>query len=264
MPTPALVRPHNNDEFLLPKDYSVANFDSGRTLPARDSDVFVVAYPDCGTSWVLGLVSALLHDDVDVHTTDAASIAHLERHGRETCERMTANDPIRLFRTHLPYKWVPQHVGAKYICVGRNPKDTSVSFFHRHKQQDGVTWDEYFEQFLAGRVEFGDFFAFFVPWFEHHVDENVLFLSYEYLIHEPRDGLLRIARFLGGDLEDRLVDHNDHLLHDILAAIQIEKDRVKIGEWRAVYSAEQSKRMDDRFHAMTQGTGAEHMWSDVM
>ncbi|KAF0740478.1 hypothetical protein Ae201684_004212 [Aphanomyces euteiches] len=254
-----------HDGFPLPKDYSAEAFKSGQTLPARASDVFVCAYPDCGTAWVLGLVNSLLRDGEvqPADAVDAASIPHLERHGRDACERMTANDSIRLFRTHLPYNMTPQHPDAKYIVVGRNPKDTSVSFYHRHVQ-DEATWDNCFERFLEGDVEFGNFFAFFVPWFERHVEDNVLFLTYEYLINEPRDGLLRIARFLGNDLEDRLLDHDSGLLHAILQAVQTEKGRVKIGEWRNVYSPEQSKRMDERFQEMTKGTGAEHMWSDVI
>ncbi|KAH9094246.1 hypothetical protein Ae201684P_016858 [Aphanomyces euteiches] len=198
-----------HDGFPLPKDYSAEAFKSGQTLPARASDVFVCAYPDCGTAWVLGLVNSLLRDGEvqPADAVDAASIPHLERHGRDACERMTANDSIRLFRTHLPYNMTPQHPDAKYIVVGRNPKDTSVSFYHRHVQ-DEATWDNCFERFLEGDVEFGNFFAFFVPWFERHVEDNVLFLTYEYLINEPRDGLLRIARFLGNDLEDRLLDHD--------------------------------------------------------
>ncbi|RHZ05956.1 hypothetical protein DYB37_006370 [Aphanomyces astaci] len=256
-----------HDGFPLPASYSVEHFVSGQNLPARPSDVFVCAYPDCGTSWVLGLVNALLREDehtVQAAIDDAASVPHLERDGREACERMTSKDSVRLFRTHLPYDRTPRHPDAKYIVVGRNPKDTSASFYHRHIQ-DHARWDAYFEDFLDGNVEFGDFFDFFVPWFEHHSDNNVLFLTYEYLLAEPRDGLLRIARFLGQDaLEDRLVEHNSTFLRAILHAVQTEKDRIKVGGWRRLYTPEQSAAMDERFSEMTEGTGAEHMWSDLV
>ncbi|ETW02193.1 hypothetical protein H310_05760 [Aphanomyces invadans] len=257
----------HHDGFPLPPTYSIEHFVSGQTLPARPSDVFVCAYPDCGTSWVLGLVIALLREDenaVQAAIDDAATVPHLERDGREACERMTSKDVVRLFRTHLPYDRTPHHDDAKYIVVGRNPKDTSASYYYRHIQDQAI-WGDYFDAFLAGNVEFGDFFEFFVPWFRRHGDNNVLFLTYEYLLAEPRDGLLRIARFLGQDaLEDRLVEHDSTLLRAILHAVQTEKSRVKVGGWRNLYTSEQSPAMDARFREMTSGTGAEHMWSDVM
>jgi hypothetical protein len=122
-------------------------------------------------------------------------------------------------------------------------------------------------------VDYGDFFDFFLPWFQHKGDDNVLFLTYEYLVKFSRDAILRIARFLGQDFEDQLLDKDEALLHGILNSLEFQlessslpkpRHMVQVGEWRSIFTDEQSRRMDERFQAKTNGSGAEHMWADVM
>ncbi|OQR86109.1 sulfotransferase [Thraustotheca clavata] len=197
----------NVNGFLVPGNYTAENVLSCRTFQARANDVFVCSYPDCGTDYVLRIVYGILNDVESIPEPEKV-IPHLERIGSNASERMTLKDPIRIFKTHLPAASTPFHSKAKYICVGRNPKDTSVAHFYRTRESvesynfANGKWDEYFELFLAGKVDFGDYFDFFVPWFQRKDQDNVLFLTYEYLAEETRDAIFRTARFLGYDYED--------------------------------------------------------------
>ena len=81
----------------------------------------------------------------------------------------------RSFKTHLLYHLMPGgdpilNTHAKYICVYRNPKDVAVSLFHHSdalKYMCGVVWDEYFEDFINGRVIYGSYFKQILDWWKH-------------------------------------------------------------------------------------------------
>ena len=75
-------------------------------------------------------------------------------------EKMNELADPRHLDTHVPVRFLPEtHLknGYKIIHVVRNPKDVMVSFF-KHAERDKLcgpvgTWDDYFNQFLAGDGE---------------------------------------------------------------------------------------------------------------
>lgn len=75
----------------------------------------------------------------------------------------------------MPYRLLPggvptANVHAKYINVYRNPKDVVVSLFHHAqalKYKDAVRWDDYFEQFMSGKVIYGSYFKHVLEWWKH-------------------------------------------------------------------------------------------------
>ncbi|KAH9368737.1 hypothetical protein HPB48_004756 [Haemaphysalis longicornis] len=91
----------------------------------------------------------------------------LEKFGAKT---VTSLPNRGLIRTHLPYELVPKHPEAKYLYVCRNPKDVCVSFFYHTKGLDGYDFadgkfEDFFEVFLAGETDFGDYFQHVLPWY---------------------------------------------------------------------------------------------------
>ena len=67
----------------------------------------------------------------------------------------------RLLKSHLPFQLLPPDMMKKrsrMVYVARNPKDLAVSFYNFHKWQPMLptysSWDEYFEDFMAGKCEF--------------------------------------------------------------------------------------------------------------
>lgn len=74
-------------------------------------------------------------------------------------------------KIHLPFRLTPWSDKAKYIYVTRNPKDTCVSYYHHMKNIPGHgfngTFDQFFELFLSGKIDYGDYFDHVMEWYEH-------------------------------------------------------------------------------------------------
>ena len=66
----------------------------------------------------------------------------------------------RTIKTHLPGHLLPPDIlrqKSKIVYVARNPKDVAVSYYYFHKWivslPEYETWDEFFEDFMAGKGE---------------------------------------------------------------------------------------------------------------
>ncbi|KAK8765215.1 hypothetical protein V5799_032180 [Amblyomma americanum] len=140
-------------------------------------------------------------DDMDMDDMDdfMRRAPFLEMLGPEAVDKMPRPGAIK---THLPYKRQPYSPDAKYIYVTRNPYDCCVSFYHHTKsfpayRFEKEPFDKFFDMFIEGKVDFGDYFDHQLSWYEHINDENVLIITYEDLKMDPRAGVLKIAEFLG-------------------------------------------------------------------
>ncbi len=95
-----------------------------------------------------------------------------------------------------------------------------VSFYHhtrgfiKHYDFAEGTFDDFFECFIRGEVDFGDYFDHLVPWYEHKDDENVLFLTYETMKVNLNMIIIEIAKFLGGDYLNCI--ENEQIFNKIL------------------------------------------------
>jgi hypothetical protein len=169
----------------------------------------------------------------------------------------------------------PQNPKTKYIFVARNPKDCVVSFFHhtrgfiKHYNFSDGCFDTFFDLFLHGKVDFGDYFTTLRSWFDHRNDPNVLFLTYEDL----RTGysgpeMLSVADFLDPDIYParlRVGDSSDQiLLHSSLESMKKDPTRFSserpkehtpfirkgsVGGWDELLSEEQSCLLDQRMRS---------------
>jgi hypothetical protein len=107
-------------------------------------------------------------------------IPHLEEVGKDFVDNLPAP---RAIKTHLPYDLTPTRPEAKYSYIARNPKDCVVSFYHhirgflKHFDFADGKFVEFFEVFMSGTVDFGDYFDNVMSWCPHFDNENVLFLT---------------------------------------------------------------------------------------
>ncbi|GIY99157.1 sulfotransferase 1C2 [Caerostris extrusa] len=144
--------------------------------PEKD-DIFVVAYPKCGTTLVTQINSP----------------------PRQKSQKIPKP---RCFKTHLPLNLLNLSREAKYIYVARNPADCLVSHYHHARFfpiyffSDG-TLDEMFEMFIKGEVESDDYFDHLLSGYDRRNEPNTLFLTYESILADRRGACLQIARFLG-------------------------------------------------------------------
>lgn len=192
---------HVVEGIFLNTVFPAENVRSALSYKPREGDVFIVSYPKCGTTWLhhiaLNILSggALTPSTLERQRKDA----FLEFAGAESIRKALPSAPII---THLPPHKSPYSVHAKYIYVTRNPYDCCVSYYYHAK---GFPWyhfskgtfSEFFDMFVRGKVDYGDYFDHLLPWYERRHDTNVLFLTYESVKKDTSTWVLRIADFLG-------------------------------------------------------------------
>lgn len=196
----------------------------------QPGDLFIVSYPKCGTTWSQHIVYNILMDGQEPEDPLEAilRLPFLELQGAEAA--VYAPRPAA-FKTHLPFNKVPYSPYAKYIYITRNPYDCCVSYYYHtrniqaYRFQNG-TFDEFFELFLNGKVDYGDYFDSVMSWYEHRTDPNILFLTYEELKRDTTKSVLRMAEFIGDD-KGKMLRGNSELLESILQRTSFEymKDR---------------------------------------
>lgn len=175
--------------------------------PTKD-DIFIATYPKCGTTWTQQIVFLLLNDgrppaDIGEYFSKHPFIDMLGNEGVESMVRPAA------IKTHFPFNYVPYSPIAKYICVVRNPKDALVSFFHHTRGIPGYqfangSFDTYFELFLEGKVDYGDYFDHLISWWDHRYDQNVIFLTFEEMKQDIGTAVHKIASFIDKSIAQKL------------------------------------------------------------
>jgi sulfotransferase len=276
-----------HDGFRMPMGFPVEGFASGQRYQPQPGDIFVATYPKCGTTWAQYIVYLLLHggEPLAVGQRLDQLFPHLEEVGEAVVRALPTP---RLIKTHLALERTPWHAEAKYLYVARNPFDCAVSFYHhtrgfpKHYDFADGTWDAFFECFVRGEVDFGDYFDHLMSWWPKRTSHNVLFLTYERMLDDATEAVRTIARFLGGDAAraaaepgvlERVVEQssfgqmrvNQRRWSSARPADMPEFVRKGVaGDWVNLFSAVQARRLAERLLARAQGTGAELLWPDLV
>lgn len=214
---------------LSPWIYPPAYRSAVNTKPRKD-DVILVAFPRCGTNWVQQVIHLLRNkgEPYQNYGDFMRESPILELAGTENIK---LRESPRFYRSHLPCNLLPYSQEAKYVWVVRNPKDCLVSFYHYTKcaLYDYVDGDfnDYFEIFINGENNYGDYFDHVLSWYEHRYDSNVLPLYYENLKKDFKGSIRQIAQFLGREYEDMIKD--ELLLNKILSYSTVDYMNKTIG-----------------------------------
>uniref|UniRef100_A0A0E0LYX1 Sulfotransferase n=1 Tax=Oryza punctata TaxID=4537 RepID=A0A0E0LYX1_ORYPU len=211
--------------FWLPDQWVVAaSAMQGRFMPRTD-DVIVASFPKCGTTWL----NALTFTTMARHMYPPAASNHpLRRLNPHEClpflEELFASgkevllDSLpspRLMNTHMPFTMLPNTIstittggrgggGCRIIYICREPKDMLVSFWHYFQQAVGVTLAETFETFCNGAMVHGPFWDHILSYWRASKlrPDNVLFLRYEELLHDPASNVRKLAQFVSLPFSD--------------------------------------------------------------
>jgi hypothetical protein len=166
----------------------------------RPDDTFIVTYPRSGTTWMQMILYQL--------TTDGSmDFPHIFEYcpsfenSIRSVGGFEGRPSPRLFKSHLPYRRLPKGP-CRYIYIARNGKDVAVSYFHLHQSHLGYrgTFQEFFDQFMRGKVTRGSWFEHVRDWWRHRDDPNVLFLRYEDLFGDLEGCLRKIIAFCGFEI----------------------------------------------------------------
>ncbi|GFT11873.1 sulfotransferase 1C2 [Nephila pilipes] len=204
--------------FRIPGTFTVESYKSALAYKPRPDDLFIVTYPKCGTTWVQSIIACILRSGKPFETALEFFLGNpfLELMGGAAAETMKRPDSIKI---HLPFHLTPWSSKAKYIFVARNPKDCCVSFFHHTLSMPGYRFqgefDDFFELFINGEVDFGDYFDTLLSWYEHRNDPNVLFITYEQLKTDIKTCVLKIAEFI--DIQHKeILEKDEKILDDVI------------------------------------------------
>ncbi|XP_071969479.1 3-beta-hydroxysteroid sulfotransferase-like isoform X2 [Engystomops pustulosus] len=185
-----------------------------KEFETRDDDVFNVTYPKSGTTWLQEILSLIYSngDPTPVKTTFSWDrVPWLEQHsGRKQLENRPSP---RLITTHVPFHMFPQtffKTKAKVIYTIRNPKDVCVSLYYFSKIAQFMEYREDFQDFVAlflsEDIIFGRWFEHVKGWLTVKDNPNVLILSYEDMLKDPKANVIKICQFLGKELNDAAID----------------------------------------------------------
>ncbi|GIY14918.1 sulfotransferase 1C4, partial [Caerostris darwini] len=203
----------------IPSLFSADAFRSVVNYKPRPDDVFVVTYPKCGTTWTQHTLTLIFRhgEPIESHMDFFTAAPFLEVTGAKGAEEMPRPGVLKM---HLPFHLTPWSDQAKYIYVTRNPKDCCVSYFHHMKNLRGRmfhgTFDQFFELFLSGKVDYGDYFDHLMEWYKHRNDPNVLFVTYEEMKANPEAAVLKIASFVDDEKYAKPLREDPQKLRNVL------------------------------------------------
>jgi len=252
-------------------------------------DVFVMTYPKSGTNWVMQIAHQLIyhgegkfehiHDIIpwpDIRMTHGfmkryAIPIEAAVHWESSPERK------RVIKTHFNWDALPYAEKARYIAVIRDPKDVFVSgyFFLRDgflgKAMPRV--DTMYKAFLSGKGLGGSWAVNAASYWRERGRPNVLILSFKNLKQDLRGNVERIARFLGIDVSQEILEkvcrlssfdymksvdsrfHMGQVVAGLPPGAMIRKGTQ--GGASELLSLEQRQRIDDRFQEELKKLGSD-------
>ena len=116
--------------------------------------------------------------------------------------------------------------------------------------------------YITGNIAGGSWFTFMKDWFEQcKGNENIYFLSYEDLKQNPRNMIIKIAKFLGKELTDEAVDvivkrtnfeamkenKNTNLATSTVVDAKISPfmRKGKVGDWKNHFTVAQNEQFNE-------------------
>ncbi|EEC10931.1 sulfotransferase, putative [Ixodes scapularis] len=276
------------DGFRLNSFFTSEVFNKAVNYKPVPDDKFVASYPKTGTTWMQQIVYLIFHKGEPPSTPQEF---HTNSPFIDLCGFGDAKEYFksRLLKTHLPFNLVPKSSEAKYIYMCRNPKDTCVSYFYHTRRfscydfQNGK-FEVFFDVFMNGDTDYGDYFDHVLSWYEHRNDANVLFINYEEMKHDPKTSVLKIAEFLSEE-HYLLLLQNENILENVLhsSGIQFMKEEAKelfenlyekpldestppfirkgiVGDWRGYLNDEMNARMEQKMFEKLSDTDLIDVW----
>ncbi|GAB6018595.1 hypothetical protein CHUAL_000283 [Chamberlinius hualienensis] len=216
---PRLARFFRVDGIVL-QQLMLRGYFNSQKFQAKKDDVFVVSYPKTGTTWMQEMVYLIgnLDDDVKKRSSDNLEkrFPHLE-YPKEDLDKFEKpqhqHKRPKFYKTHLPYTILPKSIHehkCKIVYITRNPKDTLVSLWNFYKMLKPVSYrgtlKEFLNLFINDQVVYAPYSRNVIEFWNHHDDPNVLFVTYEDVTKDIRSNVIKIADFLGKNLNEEQVE----------------------------------------------------------
>jgi hypothetical protein len=188
-------------EGILADGKRVCSFLRGRLeFRPRADDIYIVSYPRSGTTWMQLLLHRLVgRDDLDFAHISQVS-PWFERSlaiGSMSAADFERFPSPRIFKSHLPYGWLPR--AGRFVYVWRDGRDVAVSYYHFYRSHLGCRDDfpTFFGRFLRGELQYRSWFNHVGGWLVHAGAPETLVVRYEDLHQDHAAVLRRVAAHAG-------------------------------------------------------------------
>ena len=209
---------HFYQGFWCPTDVLKAVISFQKHFQALDSDVIVISFPKCGTTWLKALTFSIVNrhqfareENPLLSLGPHQLVRFLEydiylENPSPDLENSSLYQP-RLFSTHIPYASLPPSIkdsNSKIVYICRNPMDMFISLWFfanklRAENEEPLSLDEAFDLFCRGIHMCGPFFDHVLGYWKASQEKpnKILFLQYESLKEDIISQLKKLAMFLG-------------------------------------------------------------------
>ncbi|XP_042856928.1 sulfotransferase 1C4-like [Penaeus japonicus] len=232
----------------------------------RESDVLIMTYPKCGTTWTQEVVWTMRNNPNLDHPRAGAPVnfrspfidsdmlmqmsQHENPHTRHfemlkniapdadpnegIALQLTAHTPDpRTIKTHLPLSLMTPDLldTAKVVYVARNPKDVVLSFLHHSRLLKGISYvgslDQYVDYFVKDELIYGPYWEHLREAWPKRDHPNMHFFFYEDMKADPKAEMKKLDQFLGTNLTEEQLDK-------IIAYTSFEqmKKREEASQWK--------------------------------
>ncbi|XP_061446686.1 sulfotransferase 1C2-like [Rhineura floridana] len=255
---------------------------------ARPDDLLICTYPKAGTTWIQQIVDMIQHGgDLEKcnHSPIYERMPFIEMppvikplpSGVEQADKMPSP---RILKSHLPVQLLPPSFWeqkCKIIYVARNAKDNVVSYYYFHHisklMPEPGNWDEFLENFIAGKIAWGSWFDHVRYWWEAKDRHPILYLFYEDMKEDPAKEIQKVAQFMGLELPqsvlNQIVQHtrfdsmkaNPMTNYSTLPSSILDQSvspfmrKGIVGNWKEHFTVAQSEQLDDVCARLLQGSG---------
>jgi hypothetical protein len=163
----------------------------GRAIKVRKSDVFVVTYPKCGTTWMTQICQ-MLRSRGSMDFGEITEVCPWDILAHD-CGQNLDDDQLaspRVFKSHESHADIAK--GGKYIYVARDPLDAFFSFYkflpaYTGLQPNDIDERAFSDAIFAGASHSGQIWNHLLGWWDHRRDPNVLFIFFEDLAENLRE-----------------------------------------------------------------------------
>ncbi|XP_050692450.1 sulfotransferase 1C4-like [Eriocheir sinensis] len=234
-----LVRLHPG-RWLFPSPY-LFFADRIYNFKFQASDVVVMTYPKCGTTWTQEIISGM-RSGIDL--TNASEGAHPIRPFLDldmlVQDHLDSENSLNVFRwmfesacpgkdinaglmlqvteatpqprtikTHLPFSLLPPNLleTCKVVFVARNPKDMVVSLYHHSKWTKLYDFqsslEEFVEYFVNDNVVYGPYWLLLKEALEKRDHPNLHFMQFEDMKRDIMAEMRKLNGFLNTQLSEK-------------------------------------------------------------
>lgn len=184
----------------------------------RPSDVVVLTFPKTGTT-MLQQVCEVLRTNGDMNFSEITEVQPWLDNAWDCGQELDADHRAapRVFKSHQLLSAI--NPGAKYVTIVRDPEKTFNSYFSFMLEKgmpDFLKYADLNEYAKAGHFEGNNIggsnvWAYYLELWEALTLPNVLVLSYEEMVRNPRPQIRRIANFIGIKYDEDLLNLTERM-----------------------------------------------------